>query len=127
VVNSYDNTIAYTDYFLASAIKWLKSKESTAQAAMVYVADHGESLGENNIYLHGLPYAIAPDVQKRVPWITWFSSSFAARSKVDVACLNSRADTRTTHDSYFHSVVGLLDVKTNVYRRDLDLYAPCVK
>jgi lipid A ethanolaminephosphotransferase len=127
VVNSYDNTIAYTDHFLASTIKWLKTKENTAQAAMVYVADHGESLGENNIYLHGLPYAIAPDVQKRVPWITWLSSSFAARSKVDVTCLNSRADTRLTHDSYFHSVVGLLDVKTSVYRRDLDVYAPCVK
>ncbi len=127
VVNSYDNTIAYTDHFLASAIKWLKAKDSVAQAAMVYVADHGESLGENNIYLHGLPYAIAPDVQKRVPWITWLSSSYAARSKVDVACLNTRADTRLSHDSYFHSVVGLLDVKTAVYRRDLDVYASCVK
>jgi lipid A ethanolaminephosphotransferase len=127
VVNSYDNTIAYTDHFLASSIKWLKTKESVSQAAMVYVADHGESLGENNIYLHGLPYAIAPDVQKRVPWITWLSSGYAARSKVDVACLNSRADTRFTHDSYFHSVLGLLDVKTSVYQRDLDMYASCVK
>ncbi len=127
VVNSYDNTIAYTDNFLASAIKWLKTKDGVAQAAMVYVADHGESLGENNLYLHGLPYAIAPDVQKRVPWITWLSSGFAMRSKVDVACLNSRADTRITHDSYFHSVLGLLDVKTSVYRRDWDVYAPCVK
>jgi lipid A ethanolaminephosphotransferase len=127
VVNSYDNTIAYTDHFLASTIKWLKAKESVAQAAMVYVADHGESLGENNLYLHGLPYAIAPDVQKRVPWITWLSSGYAARSKVDVVCLNSRADTRFTHDSYFHSVVGLLDVKTSVYRRDLDLYSACAK
>ncbi len=127
VVNSYDNTIAYTDHFLATTIKWLKTKEGNSQTAMVYVADHGESLGENNIYLHGLPYAIAPDVQKRVPWITWLSSSFAARSKVDVACLNSRADIRTTHDNYFHSVVGLLDVKTSVYRRDWDVYAPCVK
>jgi lipid A ethanolaminephosphotransferase len=127
VVNSYDNTIAYTDHFLASTIKWLKAKDSVAHAAMVYVADHGESLGENNLYLHGLPYAIAPDVQKRVPWITWLSSGYAARSKVDVVCLNSRADTRFTHDSYFHSVVGLLDVKTSVYRRDLDLYSACAK
>ncbi len=127
VVNSYDNTIAYTDHFLASTITWLKTKEHTAQAAMVYVADHGESLGENNIYLHGLPYAIAPDVQKRVPWITWLSSGFATRSKVDVSCLKSRADTRITHDSYFHSVVGLMDVKTSVYRQEWDVYAPCAK
>jgi lipid A ethanolaminephosphotransferase len=127
VTNSYDNTIAYTDHFLASTIKWLKTKENIAQAAMLYVADHGESLGENNIYLHGLPYAIAPDVQKRVPWITWVSSGFAARSKLDMGCLQSRANERVTHDSYFHSVVGLLDVKTSVYQRALNIYAPCTK
>jgi lipid A ethanolaminephosphotransferase len=125
VVNSYDNTIAYTDYFLASTIQWLKTKENTAQAAMVYVADHGESLGENNIYLHGLPYAIAPDVQKRVPWITWLSASFAARSKLDTACLTARADTRISHDNYFHSVLGLLGVQTSVYNRAMDVYAGC--
>jgi lipid A ethanolaminephosphotransferase len=127
VVNSYDNTIAYTDHFVASTIKWLKTKEVTAQPAMIYLADHGESLGENNIYLHGLPYAIAPDVQKQVPWITWLSASFAARSKVDVACLRSRANEPASHDFYFHSVLGLLGVQTSVYRKDWDVYAPCVK
>ncbi len=127
VVNSYDNTIAYTDHFVASTIKWLKTKENTAQAAMIYLADHGESLGENNIYLHGLPYAIAPDVQKQVPWITWLSASFATRSKVDVACLRGRANEPASHDFYFHSVLGLLGVQTSVYRKDWDVYAPCVK
>jgi lipid A ethanolaminephosphotransferase len=127
VVNSYDNTIAYTDHLLGSTIAWLKTQESTHQAAMVYVADHGESLGENNIYLHGLPYAIAPDVQKRVPWITWLSGGFAARSKIDTTCLTSRADIRTSHDNYFHSVLGLMDVKTSVYNKALDVYAACVR
>jgi lipid A ethanolaminephosphotransferase len=127
VVNSYDNTIAYTDHLLASTIGWLKTKEKENSSAMVYVADHGESLGENNIYLHGLPYAIAPDVQKRVPWITWLSGSFATRSKVDVACLNARADGRVTHDHYFHSVLGLMDVKSGVYNKALDVYAACVR
>jgi lipid A ethanolaminephosphotransferase len=127
VTNSYDNTIAYTDRFLVSTIKWLKTKENTAQAAMIYVADHGESLGENNIYLHGLPYAIAPDVQKRVPWITWVSGSFAARSKLDMGCLLSHANERITHDNYFHSVLGLLDIRTSVYQRALNIYAPCTK
>jgi lipid A ethanolaminephosphotransferase len=127
VTNSYDNTIAYADHFLASTIKWLKTKENIAQPAMVYVADHGESLGENNIYLHGLPYALAPDVQKKVPWITWLSGGFAARSKLDTGCLQSRANERITHDSYFHSVLGLLDVQTSVYQRALNIYAPCTK
>jgi lipid A ethanolaminephosphotransferase len=127
VTNSYDNTIAYADHFLASTIKWLKAKENVAQPAMVYVADHGESLGENNIYLHGLPYALAPDVQKQVPWITWLSSGFSARSKIDTGCLQSRANERITHDSYFHSVVGLLDVQTSAYKPALNIYAPCTK
>ncbi len=127
VVNSYDNTIAYTDHLLGLTIAWLKTQESKHQAAMVYVADHGESLGENNIYLHGLPYAIAPDVQKRIPWITWLSGDFAARSKIDTTCLTSRADIRTSHDNYFHSVLGLMDVKTSVYNKALDVYAACVR
>ncbi len=76
VVNSFDNTILYTDHFLGQAIQWLKKTEATAAPALLYVSDHGESLGENNLYLHGLPYRVAPDVQKRVPWITWWSSRF---------------------------------------------------
>jgi lipid A ethanolaminephosphotransferase len=127
VVNSYDNTIAYTDHFLVSVIEWLKTQESTAQPAMLYLADHGESLGENNIYLHGLPYAVAPDVQKQVPWITWLSTSFAARSRIDSACLQNRANEALSHDYYFHSVLGLLGVQTSVYQRALDVYAGCVK
>jgi lipid A ethanolaminephosphotransferase len=67
VTNAYDNTIAYTDHFLGKVVDYLKDKQPHVQGAMMYVADHGESLGENNIYLHGLPYAIAPDVQKHVP------------------------------------------------------------
>ncbi len=127
VVNSFDNTIAYTDHFLASTIEWLKTKQTTAPTAMVYVSDHGESLGENNIYLHGLPYSVAPDVQKHVPWITWMSDGFAARGKIDTACLQARSKELVSHDNYFHSVLGLLNVQTSVYRKDWDMYAPCVK
>ena len=125
LVNSYDNTIRYTDHVLASAIGWLKSQESTSTPAMMYVADHGESLGENNIYLHGMPYNIAPDVQKHVPWITWLSPAFAERSHIDTGCLLQRAADRLTHDNYFHSVLGLLGVQTSVYKPALDLFRPC--
>jgi lipid A ethanolaminephosphotransferase len=127
VVNAFDNTIVHTDQFLANTIKWLKAKPAATPAAMVYVSDHGESLGENNIYLHGLPYAIAPDVQKQVPWITWMSDSFAARSKIDAPCLQARSAERISHDNYFHSVLGLINVQTSVYRKDWDMYAPCTK
>jgi lipid A ethanolaminephosphotransferase len=125
VVNAYDNTLLYTDHFVSATIDWLKTQGTRSAPAMVYVADHGESLGENNLYLHGLPYAIAPDVQKRVPWITWVSPAFEQRTGLNTACLKQQTDARVTHDSYFHSVLGLMDVQTALYRRSLDLYAAC--
>lgn len=123
--NAYDNTIAYTDHFLAQAIGWLQQHQASHDTALMYVSDHGESLGENNLYLHGLPHAIAPDLQKRVPWITWLSPGFARRQGLDMACLQGRADVEISHDHYFHSVLGLLDVQTGVYQPKLDAYAAC--
>lgn len=125
VVNAYDNSIVYTDHFLGQAIEWLKARSDRADAAMMYVADHGESLGENNLYLHGMPYAIAPDVQKHVPWITWLSEGFQRTAGLSPGCLRAARDRRVTHDNYFHSVLGLMDVRTAAYSRELDAYAPC--
>ena len=122
--NAYDNSIAYTDHVLGSAIGWLRTR-TDYDTALLYLADHGESLGENNLYLHGLPYAIAPDVQKHVPWITWLSPGFEQRTGTTIACLRARADQRISHDNLFHSVLGLLQVGTQAYRRALDVYAGC--
>ena len=127
VVNAYDNTIVYTDHFLAATVRWLEAQQDRADAALLYVSDHGESLGENRLYLHGLPYAIAPEVQKRVPWITWLSPGFSDRRGVTAECLQGSIDTRLSHDNYFHSVLGLIDVRTSVYRPALDVYAGCAK
>ena len=125
VVNAYDNSIAYTDYFLSKVVAMLQSKAATIQGGMLYVSDHGESLGENNLYLHGLPYAIAPDVQKHVPWISWFANDFIGRHNLDTDCMASRTDQKISHDNYFHSVLGLMDVQTGLYKPELDVYAPC--
>ena len=125
VVNAYDNTIAYTDHFLASTIDWLKTREAQWAPALVYVSDHGESLGESNLYLHGLPYRFAPDVQKHVPWISWFSPQFERQSGVATACLKAKADERLSHDDYFHSALGLLNVQTRVYEAARDIGASC--
>ena len=125
VVNAYDNTMAYTDHFLASTIDWLKTREAQWAPALVYVSDHGESLGENNLYLHGLPYRFAPDVQKHVPWISWFSPQFERQSGVSTACLKAKADERLSHDDYFHSALGLLNVQTRVYEAARDIGASC--
>lgn len=125
VTNAYDNTLLYTDHFLNAVVKFLKDKEPHVETAMLYVADHGESLGENNIYLHGLPYAIAPDVQKRVPWISWLSNDFVQRERLDPVCLQKQTGQRLSHDNYFHTVLGLLDLQTSVYKPELDAYAAC--
>ncbi len=125
VVNSFDNTILYTDHFLGQAIQWLKKSESTSATAMLYVSDHGESLGENNLYLHGLPYRVAPDVQKRVPWMTWLSPSFEKQSGLLRSCLTNKIQTPLTHDNYFHSVLGLVNIKSEVYQSKLDVHADC--
>ncbi len=126
VVNAYDNSIVETDHFLDSVLKWLAAHEDKAQPAMVYVADHGESLGENNIYLHGLPYSIAPDVQKHVPWITWLSPAMQSRMGAATPCLQKQlAQQRITHDHYFHSVLGMMDVQTAAYKPELDMFNTC--
>ena len=125
LVNAYDNSIAYTDHFLGQAITWLKSKSGRADTALIYVADHGESLGENNLYLHGMPYAVAPDVQKHVPWITWVSEGFQHSAGLSLDCLRKTQDRSISHDNYFHSVLGFMNVETRAYRPLLDVYAGC--
>ena len=91
----------------------------------MYVSDHGESLGENNLYLHGLPYSVAPDVQKRVAWINWFSSSFESQRHINSTCLQKKVQDPLSHDNYFHSVLGLAGVRTSVYQSQLDVFASC--
>jgi len=125
VVNAYDNTLVFTDYFLSSAIGWLKDKEKTASPALFYVADHGESLGENNLYLHGLPYAVAPAEQKQVPLITWLSPTFETQSRIKTTCLQKQRHRALSHDHVFHSILGLMAVKTEVYQPKLDMFADC--
>ena len=125
LMNAYDNSVVYTDQFLAASIAWLKKREAQAATALLYVGDHGESLGENNLYLHGLPYSVAPDVQKQVPWISWLSASFENRASLSTACLRQHVNDPISHDNYFHSVLGLLDIQSTVYRPAMDIYAEC--
>ncbi|HEU4779717.1 MAG TPA: phosphoethanolamine--lipid A transferase [Steroidobacteraceae bacterium] len=124
VVNSYDNAILYTDHVLADIVGTL-GDTSAFDTAMIYVSDHGESLGENGLYLHGLPYSIAPDTQTHVPMIAWLSPGFSASQGVDRRCLEARADDALSHDNLFHSVLGLLDVQTVVYKPDRDFFEGC--
>lgn len=126
IVNSYDNTILYTDYVLAKLIHLLAERDNRGMAtAMVYVSDHGESLGEGNVYLHGLPYAFAPEFQRHVPMMAWLSPKLQEDFGIDTACLARRRELPLSHDNFFHSVLGLLDVRTKTYDARLDIFAAC--
>jgi lipid A ethanolaminephosphotransferase len=124
VVNAYDNAILYTDHVLAGIVGTLAAAPAI-DTAMIYVSDHGESLGENGLYLHGLPYSIAPSTQTHVPMITWLSPGFAAADGVDRRCLRAKAGEPLSHDNLFHSVLGLLDVHTSVYEIERDFFEGC--
>jgi len=127
LVNAYDNTVAYTDHFLGQTLNWLKNRAAsgTDDTGLIYVSDHGESLGENGLYLHGVPYALAPQQQTHVPMVSWLSPGLQQRAGVRLDCLRTRSGEALSHDNLFHSVLGLMDVATTVYEPGLDLFAPC--
>jgi lipid A ethanolaminephosphotransferase len=127
LVNAYDNTIAYTDHFLDQTLRWANEHAAKGRydTGLIYVSDHGESLGENGLYLHGVPYAFAPKQQTHVPMVTWLSPGLQQRTGVRSACLRERANQALSHDHLFHSVLGIMDVTTQAYQPDLDLFGPC--
>jgi lipid A ethanolaminephosphotransferase len=125
VVNAYDNAILYTDHVLASIVRILAANSSSFDSAMLYVSDHGESLGEKGLYLHGIPYSIAPEQQTHVPMIVWLSSTLTGSGDVNAGCVRAKSNAPLSHDNLFHSVLGLLDVSTTAYREDRDLFDGC--
>jgi len=125
IVNSYDNTIVYTDHVLAGLIDRLAAQQARVDSVLIYVSDHGESLGENGLYLHGQPYLLAPEVQKKVPMLMWFSSGAAARLQLDAGCLRTHLQDPLSHDNLSHTLLGLGDISTTAYRPTLDLLRAC--
>ncbi|NJM81345.1 MAG: phosphoethanolamine--lipid A transferase [Tabrizicola sp.] len=124
IVNAYDNTIAYTDYFLSEVIDRLDAQDRVIPA-MYYVSDHGESLGEGGIYLHGTPYFMAPEVQTHVPMVIWMSERFRASLGLDQACMAERMGEAVSQDNMFSTVIDMLDVITTAEDEALDLADPC--
>ncbi|MDW3713291.1 MULTISPECIES: phosphoethanolamine transferase [unclassified Pseudomonas] len=125
IINAYDNTLVYTDYLLSSLIDLLNRNQDRFDTAMIYLSDHGESLGEYNLFLHGTPYLLAPDQQKHVPLLTWFSKSYQQDFGLDLECLRMERDKALSHDNLFHSVLGLLQIQTSEYRGGLDMFSAC--
>jgi len=118
IVNAYDNSLLYTDHVLAQAIGILRRHAAGVEPTLLYVSDHGESLGEHGLYLHSMPYAFAPQEQKHVPLLLWSPA-------LDRACLDRRRGREASHDNLFHTLLGLFRVATGEYREDLDLLRGC--
>ena len=125
IVNAYDNAVLYTDHVLATLIGTLQAQSGQVDSAVVYLSDHGESLGEKGLFLHGLPMAIAPREQTRIPIAMWSSEGFDRQANLDRACLQRRSALPVQHDHLFHTVLGLLDVTTALYVPTLDVTAGC--
>lgn len=115
--NAYDNAIVYTDYFLSRVIEFLGDYDDTFETAMFYISDHGESLGEHGMYLHGLPNFMAPEEQRHVPALMWFGKHY----DIDKGLVARRRQEAWSHDNYFHTVLGFMEIETDVYEPDLDI------
>ncbi len=116
--NAYDNAILYTDYFLSKVIEILEDNDGAFEAAMFYVSDHGESLGEHGLYLHGLPNFIAPEEQRHVSAVLWVGDNF---DEIDTTAIAAKRDETFTHDNIFHTVLGFMEIETSLYDKDMDL------
>lgn len=126
LVNTYDNTLVHTDRVLAETIDLLRGYSDHRDVALIYVSDHGESLGERGMYLHGTPCFIAPREQTQVPMVMWFSTEFSRNAGLDMGCLRGNALHRAySHDNVFHSLLGLFGVSSAVYQRERDVFAGC--
>jgi lipid A ethanolaminephosphotransferase len=125
IVNGYDNTILYADHVLATLIDLLRGNQDKIDSGMLYVSDHGESLGEYNLFLHGTPYLMAPEQQKHVAMLAWFSKGYQQAAGLDSACLRGTSNAALSHDNLFHSMLGLLHVQSSEYQPQLDMFAAC--
>ncbi len=110
IVNAYDNTILYTDHFLARVIGFLEQNTPRYETAMFYVSDHGESLGEGGFYLHGMPYMVAPTAQTHVPIIVWNGGS----SDIDYEKSLALKDSPNSHDALFGTLLDLFEIQTDL-------------
>ena len=114
LVNAYDNTIRYTDFLLNDLINTLRSMKDR-KSAMIFISDHGESLGENKLFMHGLPKKLAPKEQYEIPFLVWTSEGFREYKSQLPALLEQHY--------VFHSVLNLLSIQSPAYNEDFDIFA----
>lgn len=125
LVNAYDNSLVYTDHVLGETVALLKRLSKQFASVMFYASDHGESLGEKGLYLHGMPYALAPLEQTRVPMLAWLSPQFIQKERWAMACVRRQNQQQRSHDNVYHTLLGLLEIRTKEYQPTLDIFVEC--
>ncbi|EFE94343.1 phosphoethanolamine transferase EptA [Serratia odorifera] len=126
LVNTYDNSLLYTDAMLDNTIKLLQQYGSRFNTAMIYLSDHGESLGENGMYLHGTPYMFAPSQQTHIPMLLWMSDDYQRNFAINRQCLQTLAQQdQVSQDNLFHTLLGMLNIQTDQYQPQLDILQRC--
>jgi lipid A ethanolaminephosphotransferase len=125
IVDAYDNSIRYTDHNLAEQIRLLAAMSAQADSLLIYASDHGESLGEKGLYLHGAPYFMAPEEQTRVPFLLWMSDGYRKRFAVNGGCLQEKRSVPLSHDNIYHTVLGGLGISNELYDASRDILAKC--
>ena len=118
--NAYDNAILYTDYFLSKVIELLKQNDDRFETAMFYASDHGESLGEYGVYLHGMPYGIAPTAQRHVPAVAWIGKHM--KHDIKLGGIEERRQRPWSHDNVFSTLLVLFEIETDAYDPNKDLF-----
>lgn len=126
LVNTYDNTIVYTDFIINQAIELLQKKQDKFNSILIYLSDHGESLGENGLYLHSFPYSIAPEQQTHVPFIMWMSNTYQKFNHINIQCIKEySSQVSFSHDNLFHTLLSIFDIQTKEYNKSLDILNDC--
>lgn len=123
--NAYDNATEYTSYVLSKTMEHLQKMAEKYNIMMIFASDHGESLGENGIYLHSSVYKNAPDEQKHIPFLIWIPKETQKDLAIDINCMKNMSEQYVSHDNIFHTILGFAGAKTELYNQEYDILRNC--
>ena len=126
IVNAYDNSIYYTSYILKEIIDRLTKLDDKYNTMLIFMSDHGQSLGENGIFMHSAPFDTAPIDQKNPAFFIWLNDNFANTFNINKQCLISKINSNLSQDNIFHSMLGLFKIHSKYYNKNLDIFSDCL-
>ncbi len=126
IINAYDNSIYYTSYILKEIINRLTKLDDKYNTMLIFMSDHGQSLGENGVFMHSAPFDTAPIDQKNPAFFIWLNDDFANTFNIDKQCLISKINSNLSQDNIFHSMLGIFKIHSKYYNKNLDIFSDCM-